>query len=275
MTFVDAHNPSLVNLLHDFRTGEQDLGMVLDVTNGLIDKALTDNIPGHLVSTTIEWKGKIDTEGPVEASANLDLANRYRPDLIIMYGILASPDGYSIQSYCACGTIESMVYIWADIDPLLLYVYTLYIPRTDFPSRDPTISLSRCANIRDGDDVYENCVVNSVSDMTWVARVGASPVMIKESYRDRGASFREGEIYDILHAKGPAPGFLKVKKEYDVLCDSRPIMVTVGHINRIKTRLVMNPYGQPLKKCATLIDFLKCMYDILEGKIFVAALNII
>lgn len=249
MIFVDAHNPSLVNLLHDFRTGEQDLGMVLDVTNGLTDKALTDKIPWHLVSSTVEWHGERDSEdSTVEASANLDLVNRYRPDLVTMYGVLASPDRYSIQAYCACGTIESLVYNWAEIEPLLLYVYTLYIPRTDFPSRDPTISLSRCANIlespswdiRDGDEVYENCVVQSVLDMTWVARVESSPVVIKESYRDRGASFREGEIYDLLHAKGPSPGFVKVKKEYDVLCDGRPIMIGLGHTTCIKTRLIMS-----------------------------------
>ena len=28
----------------------------------------------------------------------------------------------------------------------------------------------------------------------------------------------------------------------------------------------MYTYGQPISKCASLLDFLKCMYDVLEGE---------
>ncbi|KDQ22028.1 hypothetical protein PLEOSDRAFT_1110142 [Pleurotus ostreatus PC15] len=275
--FRDGHVHKQRGLLHEFHAGALDLGMVIDVTHGLTDVDLDNSLPWYLVSSTVEWQGERDP-GTQIASAlypggYLELANHCRPDLVTMYGILASPGGYSILYHSPFGVQESREFGWSDVGTLLAYIYTLYAPRPDLPSRDPTISRATTTdiyappawNVCAGGEVYENCVSKCGRDKTWVARAGASPVTIKDTYRDVGACFREGEIYDILHKNGPAPGFLKVKKEYDVRCGGRRIAVTSGNVTWVKKRLVMHTYGQPLRKCASLVEFLKCMYDILEA----------
>ncbi|KAL4256989.1 hypothetical protein AB1N83_013237 [Pleurotus pulmonarius] len=135
--------------------------------------------------------------------------------MVGMYGISISPDGYVIQYSCPAGLQMSEEFTWDDdITPFISYIYTLYIPHTGFPSRDPSISLSASTDplgpptwdIRDGDKVYTNCAVKVVGDP-----------------------------------------------------------VTVGTTTRIKTRLIMNTWGEPLRECTSLVDFLKYMYDILEA----------
>ncbi|KDQ24166.1 hypothetical protein PLEOSDRAFT_1086452 [Pleurotus ostreatus PC15] len=277
VVFRDGHVHKQTGLLHEFHAGELDLGMVIDVTNGLTDVDLVNSLPWYLALSTVEWKGEIEPgieiEAILETGAYLELAKQCRPDLVCMYGLLASPGGYSILYRSPFGPHTSREFDWGDVDALLAYIYTLYVPRPDLPSCDHTISRAITTNIYepptwnvcDGDEVYENCVTKDARDMTWVARVGTSPVTIKDTYRDVMACFREGEIYDILHKNGPAPGFLKVKKEYDVQCGGRPITVTCGNVMWVKKRLIMHTYGQPLRKCASLVEFLKCMYDILEA----------
>ncbi|KAJ8699012.1 hypothetical protein PTI98_005651 [Pleurotus ostreatus] len=279
IVFRDNHSYSPTNHPNDSRAGEPDIVTILDLINKLIEKDKTKRIPWHLVISPVEEKREADSQdGPAQSAAYLAFANQSRPDMVGMYGISISPKGYVIQYSCPAGLETSEEFKWNDITPLLSYIYTLYIPRRDFPSRDLSISLADSAdplgtptwNIRDGDKVYENCAVKVVGDpwrrMTWVARVGTSPITIKDSYRDAHASFREGELYDILQREGPAPGFLRVKKEYDVLCErGRPITVTVRRTTRIKTRLIMHTWGESLRKCPSLIDFAKCMYDILEA----------
>lgn len=258
---------------------------LLEAISRLLDEDDTARIPWHHILTTIEEKGRADRkEGPRQSGAYLAFANQCRPDLVGMYGLSISPVGYIIQYSCPAGIQTSEVFPWSDLVPLVSYVYTLYVPHPDFATRDPSVTLADNGdtlgppawNIRDGDKVYENCVVKTVGDpwhrMTWVAKVGDTPITIKDSYRDVHGSFREGEIYDILHKEGPAPGFLRVKKEYEVQCArGHPITVTVDRTTRIKTRLIMHTYGQPISKCESLIDFLKCMYDILEGELCITS----
>ncbi|KDQ22007.1 hypothetical protein PLEOSDRAFT_161809 [Pleurotus ostreatus PC15] len=279
LAFRDNHTRSPTNHPNDSRAGEPDIVTILDLINKLIEKDKTKRIPWHHVLSTIEEKGEADSDdGPAQSAAYLAFANQCRPDLVGMYGMAILPKGYIVQYSCPAGLQTSEEFNWVDITPLLSYVYTLYIPRKDFASRDPSITLADSDdtfgapawNIRDGDKVYENCAVKVVGDpwrrMTWVARVGTSPITIKDSYRDAHASFREGELYDILHREGPAPGFLRIKKEYEVRCErGRPITVTVGSTTRIKTPLIMHTWGESLRKCPSLIDFAKSMYDILEA----------
>ncbi|KAF7439698.1 hypothetical protein PC9H_000034 [Pleurotus ostreatus] len=279
VVFRDNHSRSPKYHPNDTEAGAPDLVGLLEAISLLLDEDDTARIPWHHILTIIEEKGKADRkDGPRQSGAYLAFANQSRPDLVGMYGLSISPAGYIIQYSCPAGLQTSEEFPWSDLVPLVSYVYTLYVPHPDFATRDPSVTLADTGdvlgppawNIRDGDKVYENCVVRVVGDpwhrMTWVAKVGDTPITIKDSYRDVHSSFREGELYDILHKEGPAPGFLRVKKEYEVQWKRGcPITVTVDSTTRIKTRLIMHTWGESLRKCPSLIDFLKCMYDILEA----------
>ncbi|KAJ8694358.1 hypothetical protein PTI98_009282 [Pleurotus ostreatus] len=280
IVFRDNHSYTPKYHVNRIETGEPDIVATLAPINDLLEEDDEARLPWHHILSVIEEKGKLDkNKGPRQSGAYLAFATQCRPDLVGMYGMSISPVGYVLQYSCASGLQTSGEFPWADIGPLVSYVYTLYVPHPGFASRDPSVTLadngdtlgSPSWNIRDGDKVYENCVVKVVGDpwhrMTWVARVGNTPITIKDSYRDAHGSFKEGELYDILHKQGPAPGFLRVKKEYEVEWKkSCPIRVTVDTSTRIKTRLIMHTWGESLRKCPSLIDFLKCMYDILEGE---------
>ncbi|KAJ8701154.1 hypothetical protein PTI98_004111 [Pleurotus ostreatus] len=279
VVFRDNHSRSPKYHPNDTEAGAPDLVGLLEAISLLLDDDDTARIPWHHILTIIEEKGKADRkDAPRHSVPYLASANQARPDLVGMYGVAISPVGYIIQYSCPAGLQTSEEFPWSDLVPLVSYVYTLYVPHPDFATRDPSVTLADTGdvlgppawNIRDGDKVYENCVVRVVGDpwhrMTWVAKVGDTPITIKDSYRDVHSSFREGELYDILHKEGPAPGFLRVKKEYEVQWKRGcPITVTVDSTTRIKTRLIMHTWGESLRKCPSLIDFLKCMYDILEA----------
>ncbi|KAJ8701128.1 hypothetical protein PTI98_004085 [Pleurotus ostreatus] len=279
VVFRDNHSRPPKYHPNDTEAGAPDLVGLLEAISLLLDDDETARIPWHHILTIIEEKGKADRkDAPRQSVPYLASANQARPDLVGMYGVAISPVGYAIQYSCPAGLHTSEEFPWSDLVPLVSYVYTLYVPHPDFATRDPSVTLADTGdvlgppawNIRDGDKVYENCVVRVVGDpwhrMTWVAKVGDTPITIKDSYRDVRSSFREGELYDILHKEGPAPGFLRVKKEYEVQWKRGcPITVTVDSTTRIKTRLIMHTWGESLRKCPSLVDFLKCMYDILEA----------
>ncbi|KDQ32500.1 hypothetical protein PLEOSDRAFT_153815 [Pleurotus ostreatus PC15] len=278
VVFRDTHSRSPKYHPTDTEAGAPDLVGLLEAISLLLDEDDTARIPWHHILTIIE-EGKADRkDAPRQSVPYLASANQARPDLVGMYGVAISPVGYIIQYSCPAGLQTSEEFPWSDLVPLVSYVYTLYVPHPDFATRDPSVTLADTGdvlgppawNIRDGDKVYEKCVVRVVGDpwhrMTWVAKVGDTPITIKDSYRDVRSSFREGELYDILHKEGPAPGFLRVKKEYEVQWKRGcPITVTVDSTTRIKTRLIMHTWGESLRKCTSLVDLLKCMYDILEA----------
>ncbi|KAF9491498.1 hypothetical protein BDN71DRAFT_1510335 [Pleurotus eryngii] len=229
VVFWDNHSRSLKYHLNDTETGAPNLVGLLESISCLLDEDDVARIPWHHILTTIEEKGKADRkEGPHRSGAYLVFTNQSRPDLVGMYRVSISPISYIIQYSCTAGLDTSEAFTWANISSLVSYVYTLYIPHQGFTSQDPSVTLAENGdtiappawNIRNGDKVYENCVVKVVGDpwhrMTWVAKVSDSPITIKDSYCDVHSSFREGKLYNILHKEGPASGFLQVKKELQV-----------------------------------------------------------
>ncbi|KAG9223403.1 hypothetical protein PLEOSDRAFT_154693 [Pleurotus ostreatus PC15] len=263
-------------------TGKPDIVCLLKSVLAILDLDDRKRIPWHLVLSIIEEKQRSDAKkGPAQSAAYIGCGNQSRPDLVGMYGLSVSPYGFQIQYSCPAGLTTSEEFDWInDIVGLFLYVYTLYSPRPDLPSRDPSISLAHTNdifaaptwNIDVGNKVHQNCHIVFVGQpwtrMTWVAKAGsdADPTMIKDTYRDVRTRFKEGEMYKILHEHGTVPGFASFEREYEVeSTPGFPIAVTVGTLTRRKTRLIMKTCGLPLTKCKNIVDFFKGMYDVLEA----------
>lgn len=282
--YAPAHHPNGIE------TGQPDLVCALASIIALLNLDSRKRMPWHLILSAIEEKQASDSrKGPGQCGAYLACGNQSRPDLVGMYGLSVSPCGYQIQYSCSAGLTTSEEFDWGDIIGLLQYVYTLYCPRPDKPSRDPSITLASTDdvfgpptwNIDVGNAIYKNCQVTFVGQpwtrMTWVVKSGGdepkSPIMIKDTYRDARTRFKEGDMYKILHREGTVPGFAAVEREYEVeYAPGCPITVSINDCTRIKTRLIMQTYGLPLTKCKNIVDFFKGMYDILEGKYLLALL---
>ncbi|KAJ8703530.1 hypothetical protein PTI98_002147 [Pleurotus ostreatus] len=283
IVFVDNH--SFVPTYHpnEIKAGAPDSVGVLESVLKKLQQDERNRIPWHLVLTAVEEKTAVDAKvGPAQCGAYLGYANQARPDMVGMYGLSVSPRSFQIQYSCPAGLATSEEFNWtAQLGGILAYICTLYLPRTDFTPRDTTVSLATGRDILGpplwdidvGDTVYRNCKVQFVGEpwtrMTWVAEAETDdeegPTVIKDSYCDVRTRFKEGDMYQILHAEGAAPGFAAVDRKYEVKYKDTPITVSMKECTRIKTRLIMKTSGLPLSKCKNIVDFFKGMYDILEA----------
>jgi hypothetical protein len=88
--------------------------------------------------------------------------------------------------------------------------------------------------------------------------------VIKDQYHARGRRFDEAEIFDILQGGdvgGPAVGCVLVQSHGDV----DGVFTADLQSPRQKRRIVMTTVGKPLYDCPSVFQFLKVMYDALEG----------
>ncbi|KAJ8703526.1 hypothetical protein PTI98_002143 [Pleurotus ostreatus] len=283
IVFVDNHSFLPTNHPNKIKGGAADVLGVLESVLKKLQEDERNRIPWHLILTAVKEKTAVDAKvGPAQCGAYLGYANQARPDMVGMYGLSVSPRGFQIQYSCPAGLATSEEFNWtAQLGGVLAYICTLYLPRTDFAPRDTTISLATGRDILGpplwdidvGDKIYRNCKVQFVGQpwtrMTWVAEAEADdkdgPTVIKDSYRDVRTPFKEGDMYEILHKEGSAPGFAAIDREYEVKYKDTPITVSVKKLTRIKTRLIMKTSGLPLTKCRNIVDFFKGMYDILEA----------
>ncbi|KAF7437577.1 hypothetical protein PC9H_004419 [Pleurotus ostreatus] len=279
--YAPPHHPNGIE------TGRPDLICVLASIAAMLDLDSQKRIPWHVILSAIEEKQASDSDdGAGQCGASLACGNQSRPDLVGMYGLTVSPCSFQLQYSCPAGLVTSEEFHWSkDIIGLVLYVYTLYCPRTDKPSRDPSITLAPTDdifgpptwNIDVGNKIYRNCQVTFAGQpwtrMTWVVKSGGDepkiPIVIKDTYRDAQTGSKDGDMYKILHREGSVPGFAAVEREYEVeYAPGCPITVCINDCTRIKTRLIMQTYGRPLTKCKNIVDFFKGMYDILEAHRF-------
>ncbi|KAF7437574.1 hypothetical protein PC9H_004416 [Pleurotus ostreatus] len=283
IVFVDNHSFVPTNHPNEIKGGAPDSVGILESVLKKLQEDERNRIPCHLTLTAVEEKTAVDAKvGPAQCGAYLGYANQARPDMVGMYGLSVSPRSFQIQYSCAAGLATSEEFNWtAQLGGILAYVCTLYLPRTDFAPRDTTISLATGRDILGpplwdidvGDKVYRNCKVQFVGQpwtrMTWVVKAETDneegPIMIKDSYRDVRTRFKEGDMYEILHKEGSAPGFAAVDREYEVKYTDTPITVSMKECTRIKTRLIMKTSGLALNHCKNIVDFFKGMYDILEA----------
>ncbi|KDQ29985.1 hypothetical protein PLEOSDRAFT_165664 [Pleurotus ostreatus PC15] len=283
IVFVDNHSFLPTNHPNKIKGGAADVLGVLESVLKKLQEDERNRIPWHLILTAVEEKTAVDAKvGPAQCGAYLGYANQARPDMVGMYGLSVSPRGFQIQYSCPAGLATSGEFKWtAHLGGILAYVYTLYLPRTDFAPRDTTVSLAAGRDILRpplwdidvGDKVYRNCKVQFVGQpwtrVAWVAEAETDdeegPTVIKDSYCDVRTRFTEGDMYKILHAEGAAPGFAAVDREHEVKYKGTPIATSAKQLTRIKTRLIMKTSGLPLTKCKNIVDFFKGMYDILEA----------
>jgi hypothetical protein len=87
--------------------------------------------------------------------------------------------------------------------------------------------------------------------------------IIKDQYQSEGRRYDEGELFDKLQdlSDSGAPGCVHVECHGAVEGIQTPTPAT----RRRKKRLVMTTVGESLYHCKSVFDFLKVMYDALEG----------
>ncbi|KAL0952354.1 hypothetical protein HGRIS_006634 [Hohenbuehelia grisea] len=259
----------------------------------------------HDILSAVEAKPTwANLEGVAQCGSYGEYLNQARPDMPSVYCLTMSSRSYEILYSDASGLYVSTSFSWSTLRPLAQYIYTLYVPRADRLTFDPTISLAEPGsitqptwNVEFNNKVYKNCEVTFVGEpwrrMSWIAIAPATEdepkVAIKDSYRSVGRTWREGDLFDILQQKeshvsctdpeyglscmpetvepgaGPAPGWVHVIAHGDVSVHGGLIQTPKTCCRRIKTRLVMGSTGDPLAKCRTILEFLKVMYDILEA----------
>jgi hypothetical protein len=236
-------------------------------------------MPWHLSVSTGELKpGNLAVDGASQSTAYAGLLNQARPDKLGVYAFAMSPSKYRILWSDASGLASSEDMEWDNILPLISYIYSLYRPRRDHPEFDTSITLVPNDNlalpprwtVTFQGVIYPNCRVLFVGPMwtrqSWIAVSGGDNPghVIKDQYHAVGRRFQEGKLFDILQEGlngKPAPGFVYVQCHGDVPGIHTPIEAT----RRQRVRMVMSTLGDAITECPTVFQFLKAMYDALEG----------
>ena len=235
-------------------------------------------LPWHLFDSVVELKQTKDAEGPSQVAAYAGFLNQARPDKPGVYCIYLSPREYCIVWNDPSGLFSSQPFTWAESNPLAAYVFSLYNPPRDHIKVDPSITLDESSDITGPPrwtvnfqgKTYPSCTVLFVGSpwtrQSWVAISADSAAdgrrIIKDQYHARGRRFDEAGIFDILQSSGkPAPGCVYVQ------CHGEVDGVFTANMasRRQKRRIVMETIGIPLYDCPSLFEFLKVMYDALEG----------
>jgi len=243
--------------------------------------------PWHLIESACEQKPeKADCLG--QTLAYTGALRQARPDKPGVYGLFTRSSGYGIIWDDPAGSISTTsTRPWSEIGDLVCYVNSLYYPPDTHPTRDPTVKLAR-------DDIYANrtplwefdgiagsfstiFVGNPHSRMSRVHRLGETTTVLKDSYRTEGRRFQEVKILEKIH--GPVtgvtvPGVVQFDRQHshDVTVDSKPIATPAPDSRTypgklLRTRLLMTSYGDSLRKCKTVYDGLKVLYDVVKVRV--------
>ena len=169
-------------------------------------------------------------------------------------------------------------FLWDDLSPLISYVFSLYNPPKDHIKLDTTVTLDTHRDlmlsprwtVKFRKKVYSDCRVIFVGSpwtrQSWisVSDTNGYQRIIKDRYQSEGRRYDEGELFDQLQQDFPdtgAPGCVHVESHSVV----KGIMTPNVAARRQKRRLVMTTVGESLYHCKSVFDFLKAMYDALEG----------
>jgi hypothetical protein len=235
-------------------------------------------VPWHLAHSVGEVKPLLDSKGPSQVAAYAGLLNQARPDKPGVYCMSLSPRTYRILWSDPSGLHSSEDFQWDDIGPLIAYVFSLYNPPEDHIKLDSTVTLDMLRNamlsprwtVEFQRKVYRQCEVIFVGSpwtrQSWIAvsdtHVGRR--IIKDQYQSEGRRYDEGQLFDKLQQDLPdtgAPGCVHVEAHGAV----DGIHTPIASSRRQKKRLVMTTVGESLYHCKSVFDFLKVMYDALEG----------
>ena len=94
-------------------------------------------------------------------------------------------------------------------------------------------------------------------------------LVIKDTYRRRNCPFREEDLLRHIHGDGDVPGFVRMHAcEYvNADSDEEALHSNNEDDSRIQIRLALHDYVERLLKARSLNDFLKAIYDALEGEL--------
>jgi hypothetical protein len=234
-------------------------------------------LPWHLAQSVGKVKPFRDSKGPSQVATYAGLLNQARPDKPGIYCISLSPRKYHVLWSDPSGLYSSDDFPWDKTEPLISYVFSLYKPPQDHIKLDPTVTLDTSRDIMLSprwvvefqEKVHRSCRVILVGSpwtrQTWIAISGnADQRIIKDQYQLEGRHYDEGGLFEILQQDLPdtgAPGCVHVESHGTVEGIRTPVVAT----QRQKKQLVMTTIGKSLYHCKSVFDFLKVMYDALEG----------
>jgi hypothetical protein len=208
----------------------------------------------------------------------LDPMLRYRPDLSTAYGILAVKDNftvYKLEPYTLQHLEESS---WDSIEALQQFVAAIYYASE---MRNSTLEF-----VPQGQGLWSMTLEEKTFYMypfyvgrlpgkgTWVAAGyrsddgsrSSQPLIFKLSWGVGNHGRLEGAMYDLAHRDGWIPGLARPvlwsSPGISMRHRSKRDKITILHRHCI----VLESAGSPLSGCDTVLDILKCMYDLLEGE---------
>jgi len=297
LVFIDHHSSRLRHHPCPDTAAQPDIGAITQSHHDIVPKrpAFTQKkhqtvpedyhtheihtgLPWHLLDSVIELKSKRDSDGPFQVGAYDGLLNQARPDKPGVYCLSLSPRQYRILWSDPSGLYSSEDFKWDSLLPFISYVLSLYTPPDSHIKLDDTITLDPNRDVqlsprwvvRFQGETYSACRVEFVGSpwtrQSWIAISGDAerPRIIKDQYQTRGRRYDEGILFDILQkdiSNSPAPGCVHVERHGEVAGIQTPIAAK----QRQRKRMVMTTYGRPLYDCPSVFEFLKVMYDTLEG----------
>jgi hypothetical protein len=235
-------------------------------------------LPWHLADSAGEVKPRRDPDCPSQVAAYAGFLNQARPDKPGVYAISLSPQRYRLLWSDPSGLYSSGDIQWDNLEPLISYVFSLYDPPPGHLKHDPTVVLDRNRNsmlsprwtVNFQGMVYPLCRVIFVGSpwtrQSWIAvsDTNNGQRIIKDQYQTEGRRYDEGELFDTLQQDMPdtrAPGCVHVEFHGFV----GEVQTPIAETRRRKKRIVMTTVGESLYNCGSVFEFLKVMYDILEG----------
>jgi hypothetical protein len=297
LVFIDHHSSPLIHHPCRDTAAKPDIGAIIQSHHEIVQKRLafpnekrkTDSedyhnhqihtrLPWHLVDSVIELKPKRDSAGPFQLGAYAGMLNQARPDKPGVYCLSLSPRQYRILWSDPSGLYSSKDFQWDTLLPFISYVLSLYQPPDSHVKLDDTITLDPNRDVqlrprwvvRFQGETYSPCRVVFVGSpwtrQSWIAISDDAerPRIIKDQYQTSGRRYDEGSLFDILQkdiSSSPAPGCVHVEGHGEVTGIRTPIEAR----QRQRKRMVMTTYGRRLHDCSSVFEFLKVMYDTLEG----------
>lgn len=258
-------------------------------------------VPYPLARTLVEMKLD-DKNGFHQALSYCPYILEAGPHLVGLYVLSAKPQHYQIGWYDASGSVGSKRFAWNNLEPLVSYLYSLYVPPKNHILFDRTLAphargeqdLTRLLNGESVNDtepsvewnittcgqVYDPCTV-----AVWTAGQGrrtmvfqkleedGARIIIKDAYRDQARRFKENDLLHYIHKDGIVPGVARLLDSEDVrdpvtgerVRTSGAVTYYGQVVQRYKTRLVLGSYGEQLLRAKTLGDLIKAIYDTVEG----------
>lgn len=205
--------------------------------------------------------------------------------------------GYTILWSDPAAVWASNASAWGDLTLLAQYVYSLYIPPQSHFTTDPSIRLLSALSWN-AEPIWEieisdeflparaKFVGNAWTRQSWIAEIlegdlvagwkaRVPPMIVKDAFVSQGRRWKESAVLEHIQKDGLVAGVVQMIHSEQVRSMDAPIRTVQPNILdpehpipiRTKERIVMGATGNPVRKCPSVLNFLKGMYDILAGMI--------